>query len=83
MTMARDLRRMGSAAIDLAYVAAGRLDGFFERGLNPWDFAAGAILVQAAGGSVSRLELDRPRPMLIAGGPAVYGRLLDLVGEGA
>lgn len=83
MTMARDLRRMGSAAIDLAYVAAGRLDGFFERGLNPWDFAAGAILVQAAGGSVSRLELDRPRPMLIAGGPAVYGRLLDLVGAGA
>lgn len=75
MTMARDLRRMGSAAIDLAYVAAGRLDGFFERGLNPWDFAAGAILVQQAGGAVGRLELDAARPLLIAGGPTTYDRL--------
>jgi len=79
MAMARDLRRMGSAAIDLSYVAAGRLDGFFERGLNPWDFAAGAIVVQAAGGSVTRLELDSPRPMLVAGGPAVHERLVDLI----
>ncbi|BDZ39363.1 inositol monophosphatase family protein [Microbacterium suwonense] len=79
MTMARDLRRMGSAAIDLSYVAAGRLDGFFERGLNPWDFAAGAILVQEAGGSVSRLELDSARPMVIAGGPAVHDRLQSIV----
>src|SRR5690606_5225754 len=79
MTMARDLRRMGSAAIDLAYVAAGRLDGFFERGLNPWDFAAGAILVQEAGGRVSRRELDAARPLLIAGGPATYDRLHALV----
>lgn len=79
MTIARDLRRMGSAAIDLSYVAAGRLDGFFERGLNPWDFAAGAILVQEAGGRVSRLELDAPRPMLIAGGPAVYEQLHTII----
>jgi myo-inositol-1(or 4)-monophosphatase len=83
MTIARDLRRMGSAAIDLSYVAAGRLDGFFERGLNPWDFAAGAILVQEAGGSVKRLELDSVRPMLIAGGASVYDRLLSIIGEGA
>ncbi|WDH79432.1 inositol monophosphatase family protein [Microbacterium esteraromaticum] len=75
MPIARDLRRMGSAAIDLAYVAAGRLDGYFERGLNPWDFAAGAILVHEAGGLVSRLELDAPRPMVIAGGPAVHAAL--------
>ena len=79
MPMARDLRRMGSAAIDLAYVAAGRLDGYFERGLNPWDFAAGALLVQEAGGMVSRLELDSPRPMVIAGGHAVHERLRALV----
>ena len=79
MPMARDLRRMGSAAIDLSYVAAGRLDGFFERGLNPWDFAAGAIIVQEAGGTVGRLELDSPRPMVIAGGPAVYERLRDVI----
>ncbi|MDQ0613835.1 myo-inositol-1(or 4)-monophosphatase [Microbacterium sp. W4I4] len=83
MTMARDLRRMGSAAIDLSYVAAGRLDGYFERGLNAWDFAAGAILVQEAGGSATRLELDSARPMLVAGGPAVHGRLLDIIGGGA
>lgn len=80
MAMARDLRRMGSAAIDLSYVAAGRLDGFFERGLNPWDFAAGAILVQEAGGYVTRLELDSTRPILVAGGPAVHEQLLDVVG---
>jgi myo-inositol-1(or 4)-monophosphatase len=83
MTMARDLRRMGSAAIDLSYVAAGRLDGFFERGLNPWDFAAGAVLVQEAGGSVTRLELDSARPMLIAGGPVVHDRLLRIIRDGA
>ena len=79
MTMARDLRRMGSAAIDLSYVAAGRLDGFFERGLNAWDLAAGAILVQEAGGSVTRLELDSVRPMLIAGGPAVHATLREII----
>ncbi|WP_193598035.1 inositol monophosphatase family protein [Microbacterium sp. YJN-G] len=79
MTMARDLRRMGSAAIDLSYVAAGRLDGFFERGLNAWDFAAGALLVQEAGGFVSRLELDMPRPMVIAGGSAVHDRLRSII----
>lgn len=81
MTMARDVRRMGSAAIDLAYVAAGRLDGFFERGLNPWDFAAGAILVREAGGAVSRLELDQPRPMVIAGGTQVHARLAAIISE--
>ncbi|MCX7697056.1 MAG: inositol monophosphatase [Bacteroidales bacterium] len=47
------LRRLGSAAIDLAWVSAGRLDGFFEYGLSPWDVAAGAILVQEAGGIVT------------------------------
>lgn len=83
MTMARDLRRMGSAAIDLANVAAGRLDGFFERGLNPWDFAAGALLVQEAGGSVTRLELGNARPMLIAGGTSVHDRLRSIIEAGA
>jgi myo-inositol-1(or 4)-monophosphatase len=46
----RDLRRAGGAAIDLAYIAAGRIDAYFEQGLNPWDQAAGALLVQEAGG---------------------------------
>ncbi|MFQ5729344.1 MAG: inositol monophosphatase family protein [Waddliaceae bacterium] len=47
------VRRSGSAALDLAYVAAGRLDGFWERGLKPWDMAAGAILIEEAGGKIS------------------------------
>jgi myo-inositol-1(or 4)-monophosphatase len=47
------IRRAGSAALDLAYVAAGRLDGFWEIGLSPWDMAAGALLIQEAGGFVS------------------------------
>ncbi|MGB4136438.1 MAG: inositol monophosphatase family protein [Microbacterium sp.] len=79
MTMARDLRRIGSAALDLSYVAAGRLDGFFERGLKPWDFAAGALLVQEAGGFVSRAEVDAARPMLFAGGASVHTRLSELL----
>jgi myo-inositol-1(or 4)-monophosphatase len=48
----RGVRRLGSAAADLAYVACGRFDGFFEYGLSPWDVAAGSLLVQNAGGSV-------------------------------
>jgi myo-inositol-1(or 4)-monophosphatase len=47
------VRRLGSAAADLAYVACGRYDGFYEYNLNPWDVAAGALLVQQAGGLVS------------------------------
>ena len=50
-----DLRRSGSAALDLAYVAAGRVEGYLERNLKPWDFAAGALLVREAGGVVSDL----------------------------
>lgn len=52
------VRRGGSAALDLAYVAAGRLDGYWERGLKPWDIAAGALLVQEAGGQISSYDLS-------------------------
>lgn len=81
MPIARDLRRAGSAALDLAYVAAGRLDGYFERGLKPWDFAAGSLLVSEAGGRVTRLDTASMRPMLIAGGTQVHSRLLELLGD--
>ena len=47
------IRRLGSAAVDMAYVACGRLEGFYEYGLNPWDVAAGIIIVKQAGGFVS------------------------------
>ena len=53
---ARAVRRLGSAAIDLCYVAAGRLDGFWESDLKPWDIAGGSLIVQEAGGRVTNME---------------------------
>lgn len=53
---AQGIRRMGSAALDLAYVASGRFDGFFEFGLKPWDIAAGALIVQEAGGHMAQID---------------------------
>lgn len=53
LDLTQDIRRTGSAALDLAYVAAGRLDGFWEFGLHPWDFAAGVLLIKEAGGLAS------------------------------
>ncbi len=55
LKVSRAVRRLGSAAIDLCYVAAGRLDGFWEQSLHPWDVAAGALIVQEAGGQVTDL----------------------------
>jgi myo-inositol-1(or 4)-monophosphatase len=52
------VRRLGSAALDLAYTAAGRLDGYWETGLSPWDFAAGVLLVAEAGGKITRFDGD-------------------------
>ncbi len=76
MPLARDLRRAGAASLDLAYVAAGRLDGYFERGLHPWDHAAGALLVTEAGGRVGGAPGGRPgRQMTIAAGPGLYAAL--------
>lgn len=56
LSRARAVRRLGSAAIDLCYVAAGRMDGFWEAQLNPWDTRAGALIVQEAGGRVTGLD---------------------------
>ncbi len=56
MQHSRGLRRLGSAAVDLAYLACGRFDAFYEYGLNPWDVAAGAFIVQQAGGKVSAFD---------------------------
>jgi myo-inositol-1(or 4)-monophosphatase len=55
LKVSRAVRRLGSAAIDLCYVAAGRLDGFWEQALHPWDVAAGALIIQEAGGRVTDL----------------------------
>ena len=74
------LRRTGAAALDLAYVASGRLDGFFECGLRPWDIAAGALLIQEAGGLVSDMQ-GREDYMhhgdVVAGTPKIFKALLQ------
>lgn len=79
----RDIRRMGSAALDLAFVAAGRLDGYFEEFLNSWDVAAGALLVREAGGTVTSFDgspLDVRRPAgVLAAGRGLHRALLDRV----
>jgi len=62
MEKARGVRRPGAASIDLAYVAAGRFDGFFETGLHPWDMAAGLVLIEEAGGRVTDF-FDAPYPV--------------------
>lgn len=56
MRHSRGLRRLGSAAVDLAYVACGRFDAFYEYSLNPWDVAAGAFIVKQAGGKISTFD---------------------------
>ncbi len=76
------LRRPGSAALDLAYVAAGRLDGFFEKNLKPWDMAAGALLISEAGGIVAGFSgeadyLDSGH--VIAASPKVFVQMLNVL----
>ena len=76
------LRRPGSAALDLAYVAAGFTDGFFEIGLQPWDVAAGSLLVTEAGGLVGNFTgeanfLDQQE--CLAGNPRIYGQLVSIL----
>lgn len=89
VTRVRDVRRGGSAALDLAWVAAGRIDAYWEYGLNPWDCAAGGLLVREAGGVTrsDRVTVHGPRLQYLAGNAAavdhlaawVDGRAADLV----
>ncbi|MFZ9621587.1 MAG: inositol monophosphatase family protein, partial [Prochlorococcaceae cyanobacterium] len=74
------VRRGGAAAVDLAYVASGQLDGYWERGLSPWDLAAGVVLVEQAGGVVSAYDggpLDLSSGRLIACAPGLHQSLID------
>jgi myo-inositol-1(or 4)-monophosphatase len=78
------LRRPGAAALDLAYVAAGYTDGFFELGLQPWDVAAGSLLVTEAGGLVGNFTGESEfleQNECLAGNPRVYGQLVGLLGK--
>lgn len=78
------IRRPGAAALDLAYVAAGRLDGFWEFGLSPWDMAAGSLLILEAGGIVSDFDGEEDflgNGHVVCGAPKVHEQLLALVQE--
>ena len=79
---AQAVRRDGSAALDLAYIACGRFDGFWEDGLNPWDIAAGAILISEAGGRITNYEnepLDIYTKKVVASNGRVHNSMLDLL----
>lgn len=76
----RDIRRAGSAALDLSYVAAGRFDAYFESVDKPWDWMAGALLVREAGGLVTELSpADPALPRIIASAPAIHTDLVALL----
>lgn len=81
---ASDMRRAGSAALDLAYVAAGRLDGFWESGLNAWDMAAGALIVREAGGLVTDYSGDEhflENGQIVAGNPKIIADMLHTISK--
>lgn len=78
------IRRIGAASVDLAYVACGRMEGFYEAALKPWDFAAGILLVEEAGGQVSNIQGAPLRfgDILLADNGALHQELLRTLAEG-
>jgi len=82
MTKVRDIRRLGSAALDFAWVACGRFDGFWEYGIYPWDVAAGLVLVQEAGGLTADLDTSPAgvdSTNFIIGAASIFESLVDLI----
>jgi myo-inositol-1(or 4)-monophosphatase len=76
------LRRPGAAALDLCYVAAGYYDGFFETGLNPWDVAAGSLMITEAGGLIGNFAGESDylhQREVVAGNPKVFGQLVSIL----
>lgn len=85
LKVSRGMRRMGSAAVDLAYVACGRFDGFFEYGLSPWDVAGGIVLVTEAGGKVSTFNGGSDAIFgkeIIAASASIYHQFAGVVSRG-
>ena len=81
---ARAVRRLGSAALDLCYVAAGRFDAFWEQHLKPWDVAAGALIVQEAGGRITGMDGSRFDPAaahLVASNGRIHDRMLQVIAD--
>jgi myo-inositol-1(or 4)-monophosphatase len=81
---ARAVRRLGSAAIDLCYVAAGRMDGFWERSLSPWDIAGGALVVEEAGGRITSFEggtFSSRSGQVVASNGLIHEAMLAVIAE--
>ena len=79
---AQGVRRDGAAALDLAYVAAGRFDGFWEEGLKPWDVAAGALIIEEAGGRITNYlggPLDIHRPPVVASNGLIHDQMREVL----
>jgi myo-inositol-1(or 4)-monophosphatase len=82
LATSRAVRRLGSAAIDLCYVAAGRLDGFWEQKLNPWDLSAGALIVQEAGGVATAVDgspFESRKGNVIASNGRIHQQMVDVI----
>jgi myo-inositol-1(or 4)-monophosphatase len=85
LVTAQAVRRMGSAAIDLAYVAAGRYDGFWEVNLNPWDMAAGVVLIREAGGKITDFkgnEINIYGKRIVASNGLIHDEMIGLIKKG-
>jgi len=83
LARARAVRRLGSAALDLCYVAAGRLDGFWEQHLKPWDVAAGALILEEAGGRITGIDgtpFDAAAGHLVASNGALHDQMVGVIG---
>jgi myo-inositol-1(or 4)-monophosphatase len=83
---AQAIRRDGSAALDLCYVAMGRFDGFWEMRLKPWDIAAGALIVQEAGGSATGFDgelLDLKRGDVLASNLLIHDEMINVIRKGS
>lgn len=82
LTKVQGIRRFGSAALDLAWVACGRFEGYWEAGTHPWDAAAGVLLIAEAGGRVSKLDGTEHRlddPMIIATNGQIHNELIEVI----
>ena len=79
----RGVRRLGSAALDLSYIAAGRMDGYWEMRLSPWDVAAGGLIAEEAGARVTAMDGESPylsdTPSLIAANPALHAKMAEVI----
>ena len=76
-----NLRNTGCAALDLAYVGCGRLDGFFHNKINLWDIAAGKIIVEEAGGKINEIKNYNSKIDIRAANPNIYEKMLNKLGN--